>query len=456
MKDLKVLLPVEDLPTHWYNILPDLPKPLPPPLDPRTLRPPKPELLMRIFAKECILQEVSQERRIPIPEEVKEAYLRIGRPTPLHRALRLEKKLGTPARIFFKREDLSPAGSHKPNTAIAQAYYAAKDGVERLTTETGAGQWGTALSLACAMFGLQCTVYMTRSSYQQKPYRRTVMELYGSKVYPSPSDQTNVGRSFLAKDPNHPGSLGLAISEAVEDCLSDQRAKYSLGSVLNHVLLHQTVVGQEAKKQMEALGEYPDVITGCIGGGSNYAGLCYPFMEDKLKGKASSDFVAVEPTAVPSTTKGVYAYDYGDTGKLTFLAKMFTVGYIFQCPPIHAGGLRYHGKAPSMSLLINEGYMRSVAYSQNEALETGRLFAQTEGIVPAPETNYAIKAAVDVAIECKRTGKQKTILLNFSGHGLLDLKAYEDFMSGRLPDFAASPKMIEESLANLPAVQQML
>jgi len=452
MRDVKVLLPVEDLPTHWYNILPDLPKPLPPPLNPSTMKPMEPGPLMRVFAKECVLQEVSPERRIQIPEEVREAYLRLGRPSPLHRALRLEKKLGTPARIFFKREDLSPAGSHKPNTAIAQAYYNAKEGVQRLTTETGAGQWGTALSLACAMFGLGCTVYMTRSSYEQKPYRRVIMELYGSKVYPSPSDKTNVGKSFLAKDPNHPGSLGLAISEAIEDCLSDEEAKYSIGSVANHVLLHQTIVGQEAKKQMEALGTYPDVITGCIGGGSNYAGLCYPFMEDKLKGKANSEFIAVEPTAVPSTTGGKYAYDYGDTGKMTFLLKMFTVGHTFQCPPIHAGGLRYHGKAPTMSLLIKEGYMKSVAYNQNETLEAGRLFTQTEGIVPAPETNYAIKAAIDVANQCKKTGERKTILLNFSGHGLLDLKAYEDFMSGRLPDFAASQKMIAESLTSLPAV----
>ncbi len=452
IEDIKVQLDPKELPPNWYNIIPDLPKPLPPPLNPKTLKPMEPEPLLRIFAKECIRQEISTERFIPIPEEVREAYYRIGRPTPLYRASRLERALDTPAKIYYKREDLSPAGSHKPNTAIAQAYYAAKEGVKRLTTETGAGQWGTALSLACAMFGLDCTVYMTRSSYLQKPYRRVIMELYGSKVYPSPSDRTKVGKSFYQKDPNHPGSLGIAISEALEDCLSREDTKYSLGSVLNHVLLHQTVVGQEAKRQMEVLGEYPDVIVGCIGGGSNYAGLCYPFMRDKLTKGTKTEFIAVESTAVPSTTMGRYAYDYADTGEMTPLLKMFTVGHTFQCPPIHAGGLRYHGKAPTMSLLINEGFMRSVAYLQKEALEAGRIFTRTEGIVPAPETNYAVKAAIDMALECKRTGQRRIILLNFSGHGLLDLKAYEDFMEGKLADFKATQAMVVESLAALPRV----
>lgn len=447
---IKALLSVEDIPKQWYNILPDLPEPLPPPLDPGTMQPAPPDPFFRLFAKELVMQEVSQERYINIPEDLREAYIRIGRPSPLQRATRLEKALGTPAKIYFKREDLNPAGSHKPNTAIAQAYYNAKQGIERLTTETGAGQWGTALALSCALFGLGLTVFMTRASFLQKPYRKSLMEVYGAEVHASPSDKTSAGRKFLEKDKSHPGSLGIAISEAIEACLANENYRYSLGSVLNHVLLHQTVVGLEAKKQMEWFGHYPDYVVGCIGGGSNYAGLAYPFMHDKLKSGKDTEFVAAEPKAVPSTTKGLYAYDFGDTGMMTPLLKMYTVGHDFLCPPIHAGGLRYHGKAPSLCLLVNKGYMQSVAYHQREVLEAGMLFAKTEGLVAAPETCHAIKGVIDIAARCKQSGESKVILFNYSGHGLLDLRAYEDFMEGKMVDFEATPEMIKESLATLP------
>ncbi len=450
---LKAVLTADRLPTEYYNIQHDLPEPLPPPLDPKSLQPMSPEPLLRLFAKECVMQEVSQEEFIPIPEEVREAYLRLGRPTPLYRAARLEQRLGTPAKIFFKREDLNPAGSHKPNTAIPQAYYHKKEGTERLTTETGAGQWGSALALAAALFDIDLTVYMTRSSYVQKPYRKTLMEVYGAEVHPSPSPRTNAGKSFLAKDPEHPGSLGIAISEAIEDCVTHDNTKYSLGSVLNHVLTHQSIVGQEAKLQMEEFGEDPDYIVGCIGGGSNYAGLSYPFMRDKLKGKSEAQFIAAEPKAVPSTTRGEYRYDFADTGEMTPLIKMFTVGHTYQCPPIHAGGLRYHGKAPSMSMLIDKGFMRSVAYSQNEVMEAGILLAQTEGIVAAPETNHAVKAAIDIALECKKKDEPKTILFNLSGHGLLDLKAYDDKLSNTLVDYDPDPATLNSSIAAIPTVR---
>ncbi len=446
LTQLKSVLPTDKLPRNYYNILHDLPGPLPPPLDPKTMQPVSPEALLRLFAKELIMQEVSSEEYIPIPEEVREAYIMLGRPTPLHRATRLEQKLKTPARIYFKREDLNPAGSHKPNTAIAQAYYHKKEGTERLTTETGAGQWGSALALATSLFDIDLTVYMTRSSFLQKPYRKILMEVYRANVHPSPSSVTNVGRKFLAENPDHPGSLGIAISEAVEDCITHDNTKYSLGSVLNHVLTHQSVVGQEAVLQMEDLDADPDYIVGCIGGGSNYAGLSYPFMKEKLRGKSKAEFVAVEPKAVPSTTKGEYRYDYGDTGEMTPLMKMYTVGHTYQCPPIHAGGLRYHGKAPSMSMLIDKGYMRSVAYSQNEIMEAGLLFAQTEGIVAAPETNHAIKGAIDLALECKRKNEKKVILFNLSGHGLLDLKAYEDRLTNSLSDYEPDLSSIRTSL----------
>ena len=450
---LKSVLSSDKLPAAYYNIQHDLPEPLPPPLDPRTMQPMAPEPLLRLFAKECVMQEVSTQEFIPIPDEVREAYLRLGRPTPLHRAARLEAKLKTPAKIFYKREDLNPAGSHKPNTAIAQAYYHRKEGTERLTTETGAGQWGSALALAAAMFDIDLTVYMTRSSYEQKPYRRTLMEVYGAEVHSSPSSRTSAGRKFLEKDPNHPGGLGIAISEAVEDCITHDNTKYALGSVLNHVLTHQSVIGQEAKLQMEEFGEDPDYIVGCIGGGSNYAGLAYPFMKDKLRGKSDAEFVASEPKAVPSTTRGSYRYDFADSGEMTPLIKMHTVGHTYQCPPIHAGGLRYHGKAPSMCMLIDKGFMRSVSYSQNEVMEAGVLMAQTEGIVPAPESNHAVKAAIDLALRCKQKNEAKTILFNLSGHGLLDLKAYEDKLANRLVDFEPDEGALAQALAALPVVR---
>ncbi len=450
--ELKAILSMDKLPTQYYNIQHDLPEPLPPPLDPKTLQPMSPEPLLRLFAKECVMQEVSREEFIPIPDEVREAYLRLGRPTPLYRATRLEQKLRTPAKIFFKREDLNPAGSHKPNTAIAQAYYHQKEGTERLATETGAGQWGSALALAAALFDIDLTVYMTRSSYDQKPYRRTLMEVYGAEVFASPSSRTSAGRKFLSQDPNHPGSLGLAISEAIEDCVTHDNTKYALGSVLNHVLTHQSVIGQEAKLQMEEFEEEPDFIVGCIGGGSNYAGLAYPFMRDRLRGESRAEFIAAEPKAVPSTTRGSYRYDFADTGEMTPLVKMHTVGHTYQCPPIHAGGLRYHGKAPSMGMLIEKGYMRSVAYSQNEVMEAGILLAQTEGIVAAPESNHAVKAAIDIALECKRTNVPKTILFNLSGHGLLDLKAYEDKLANKLVDFEPDQAYLDRALEAVPSV----
>ncbi len=449
---LKTILAPDELPANYYNIQHDLPEPLPPPLDPGTLKPMQPEPLLRLFAKECVMQEVSTEEYIPIPEEVREAYLRLGRPTPLYRAYRLEEKLRTPAKIFFKREDLNPAGSHKPNTAIPQAYYHKKEGTKRLTTETGAGQWGSALALATALFDIDLTVYMTRSSYDQKPYRRTLMEVYGAEVFASPSQRTKVGTKFLQKDPAHPGGLGIAISEAIEDCVTHDGTKYSLGSVLNHVLTHQSVVGQEARLQMQVLDTDPDYIVGCIGGGSNFAGLSYPFMREKLRGRSDAEFVAAEPKAVPSTTKGSYRYDFADTGETTPLLKMYTVGHSYQCPPIHAGGLRYHGKAPSMCMLIDKGYMRSVAYSQNEVMDAGVLFAQTEGIVPAPESNHAVKAAIDIALECKKRAEAKTILFNLSGHGLLDLKAYEDKLAGKLVDYEPDPAALSAAMQSLPAV----
>ena len=452
--ELKAVLSQDELPRNYYNIQHDLPEPLPPPLDPRTMQPMSPEPLLRLFAKECIMQEVSTQEFIPIPDEVREAYLRLGRPTPMYRATRLERELKTPAKIYFKREDLNPAGSHKPNTAIAQAYYHRKEGTERLTTETGAGQWGSALALATSLFDIDLTVYMTRSSYEQKPYRRTLMEIYGAEVHPSPSPRTGAGRKYFDKDPGHPGSLGIAISEAVEDCVTHDNTKYALGSVLNHVLMHQSVIGQEAKLQMEEFGEDPDFVVGCIGGGSNFAGLAYPFMRDKLRGRSDAEFLAAEPKAIPSTTRGSYRYDYGDTAGTAPLVKMHTVGHAYQCPPIHAGGLRYHGKAPSLCMLIDKGFMRSVAYSQNEVMEAGILLAQTEGVVAAPETAHAVKAAIDIALECRRKNEAKTILFNFSGHGLLDLKAYEDKLANRLVDYEPDEGTLSEALKSVPVVPQ--
>ncbi|MBI4258256.1 MAG: TrpB-like pyridoxal phosphate-dependent enzyme, partial [Thaumarchaeota archaeon] len=377
-KEHTVFLNPDEIPTSWYNISPDLPGPPDPYLDPQDMKPINPAKMLRLFAQELVMQEVSTERFIKIPDELLDAYLRLPRPTPLVRAKRLEAYLKTPAQIYYKCEYLSPAGSHKPNTALAQAYYNKKQGIERVVTETGAGQWGSALAMSSALFGLKCRVYMVRISYKQKPGRRVMMETYGAEVIPSPSSKTRFGKSLVEKDPEHHGSLGIAITEAIEDTLTDEKTRYCLGSLLNHVLTHQSIVGLEAKKQFEMIDVYPDVICGCIGGGSNYAGFAYPFMMDKLKGKTSTDFVACEPKAVPSTTKGAYTYDYGDSGEMTPLVKMYTLGHKYAAPPIHSGGLRYHGKAPSLCLLINKGYMRSVAYHQTEVFEAARILAQTE------------------------------------------------------------------------------
>lgn len=428
----KVLLTVDEVPKRWYNILADLPEPLPMPLNPATKEPIGPEALAPIFPLEVIKQEVSQDRYVNIPEEVSEAYLRLGRPTPLYRAHRLEEALKTPAKIFYKREDLSPTGSHKPNTAIAQAYYASKEGAERLTTETGAGQWGSALSLACTYFDLACTVFMVRVSYEQKPYRKYVMQVFGSEVYPSPSTVTEFGRQLLKGAPDHPGSLGIAISEALEAAVKDDATKYSLGSVLNHVLLHQTVIGQEARAQMEQLDLYPDAIVGCVGGGSNFAGLAYPFLGEVLRGESEAEFYAIEPRAVPSLTEGSYEYDFGDTAEMTPLLKMFTLGHNFIPPKIHAGGLRYHGAAPTLSLLVRTGHVEARAYDQVASYEAGALFARTEGIIPAPETNHAVKGAIEQALEAKERDEERVILFNLSGHGLLDMEGFAQFMQGQL------------------------
>lgn len=442
-----VLLPPDEIPTSWYNIQSDLPDALAPLLNPSTFEPVDPTTLERIFAKELIRQEVSKERYVKIPDEVLDAYLSIPRPTPLIRAKRLEAFLKTPAQIFFKCEYASPTGSHKSNTSIAQAYYNKAQGVERLATETGAGQWGTALAMACTLFDLKCRIYMVRVSYQQKPGRRTMAEIYGAEVVPSPSDKTEFGRKLLKENSNHPGTLGIAISEALQDALTDEKTRYSLGSVLNHVLLHQTIIGLEAKKQFEMIDVYPDVICGCVGGGSNYAGFCFPFMMDRLSDKVDPEFVACESKAVPHTTKGEYTYGFGDTAQLTPLLKMLTLGHEYACPPIHAGGLRYHGMAPAISYLISKGYMRSVAYHQNEVFEAARILARTEGVIIAPESAHNLKYAIDEALRCKRTSEKKVIAFNCSGHGLLDLSAYESFLAGKLVDYEAAeikvPKYID-------------
>ena len=447
----KILLSESDIPRQWYNINPDLPKPLDPPLNPQTGKPLGPDDLSILFPMELIMQEVSMDRFIDIPQELIDIY-RMWRPTPLVRADRLEKFLGTPAKIYYKNESVSPAGSHKPNTAVAQAYYNMKEGNKRLTTETGAGQWGSALSFAGNLFGLDITVYMVRVSYDQKPYRKTMIRLWGAEVFPSPTDRTDAGRAILAQDPNSPGSLGIAISEAVEDAVkSGGKAKYSLGSVLNHVLLHQTVVGLEAKKQFEKVGDYPDVLVGCVGGGSNFGGFVFPFIPDKIKGEKIK-ILAVEPEACPTITKGPFAYDYGDTAKMAPIAKMYTLGHDFVPAGIHAGGLRYHGMAPQVSLLAHEKVIEAVAIPQTRAFEAGVMFAKTEGIIPAPETTHAIGVAIDEALKCKETGEKKVIAFNFSGHGHLDLSAYEAYLDGKIKDFAYPEEKIKESLSKLPKV----
>ncbi len=422
----------DELPRNYYNIQADLSSPLLPPLDPAGKEPLNPGKLAPIFPQEIIRQEISLQKHIGIPEEVREAYLHLGRPTPLYRAIRLERRLKTPARIYYKREDLNPCGSHKPNTAIAQAYYAMKEGVEALSTETGAGQWGTALSYATMNFGLRCKVFMVRISYEQKPYRKTLMKVYGAEVHPSPSRVTAIGRKFLEGNSEHPGSLGLAISEALESAVSSPNTKYSLGSVLNHVLMHQTIIGQELQMQLNLLDEQPDYMIGCVGGGSNFGGFAFPMMERKMKKKINTRFIAVEPTAAPTLTKGKYEYDFGDTGQMTPLLKMYTLGHAFVPPKIHAGGLRYHGMAPLISLLANQKHIESRAVGQKRVFEAAALFSQTEGIVPAPESSHAIRVAIDEALACKRKNEKKTIVFNLSGHGLLDLQGYEQFLNGEL------------------------
>lgn len=430
--DKRVTLDIDDIPRRWYNILPDLPEPMAPPLNGKTKEPMKPEELGVIFPKALLEQEVSMERYIDIPEEVREKYILLNRPSPLQRAFNLERVLNTPAKIYFKREDLSPTGSHKTNTSFPQAYYNMKEGIEKLTTETGAGQWGSALSLACNIFGLGCEVYMVRISFDQKPYRRNVMETYGATVYPSPSERTEAGRRILEKHPDTSGSLGIAISEAVEMAVKDEKTNYSLGSVLNHVMLHQTVIGEEVLKQLEILDLTPDYMIGCTGGGSNFAGFTFPLIGLKLKGKVETEFIATEPKSVPSLSGGRYDYDYGDTAGYTPLLKMYTLGHDFIPPSIHAGGLRYHGMAPTVSLLRKAGVINPVTFDQLETFEAGVMFARTEGIIPAPETNHAIKAAIDIALEAKRTKEEKVIVFNLSGHGLLDLSGYDKYLSGSL------------------------
>ncbi|HEX7575366.1 MAG TPA: TrpB-like pyridoxal phosphate-dependent enzyme [Candidatus Methanoperedens sp.] len=433
MERTKILLDENDIPRKWYNILPDMPTPLSPPLNPGTKEPISPKDLSPIFPMELIKQEVSQERFISIPEEVREIY-KLWRPSPLYRAHHLEASLKTPAKIFYKYEGVSPAGSHKPNTAIPQAYYNMKEGMQRLATETGAGQWGSALALASNYFDLKCTVYMVKISYQQKPYRKSLMHLWGADVIPSPSNKTNSGRKILEKHPDSPGSLGISISEAIEDAATHEDTHYALGSVLNHVMLHQTVIGQETKEQLAMVDEYPDHIIGCVGGGSNFAGMSFPFLMDKLSGKKDTNVIAVEPTACPSLTCGEFRYDFGDTAGLTPLLKMYTMGHEYVPPSIHAGGLRYHGDSPIVSQLYADKLIDAVAYHQTEVFEAAVKFARTEGIVPAPESAHAIKCAMDKALECKKSGEKKTILFTLSGHGHFDMGSYDSYFSGNMKD----------------------
>jgi len=448
MTQNRYTLSERDIPKSWYNVIPDLPAPLPPPLHPGTGRPAGPEDLAAIFPMQLIEQEVTAAPTVPIPEPVLDV-LRMWRPTPLYRAHRLEKALATPARIFFKYEGVSPAGSHKTNTSVAQAYYNSVAGVKRIATETGAGQWGSALAYACNVFGLECMVYMVKCSYFQKPHRRTMMECWGANCIPSPSDRTAAGRRILADDPECPGSLGIAISEAVEDAASRQDTNYSLGSVLNHVLLHQTVIGQEAIEQMKLADAFPDVIIGCCGGGSNFAGLAFPFVPYKAAGKAIR-LVGVEPAACPSMTKGVYAYDFGDKSGMTPLLKMDTLGHDFIPVGIHAGGLRYHGMAPLVSLLHREGVVEAVSYPQLKCFEAAITFCRAEGIIVAPETSHAVCCAIDEALKAKEEGKEKTILFNLSGHGHFDMAAYDKYFARELTDYEHPEEKIREALEHLP------
>lgn len=446
------MLTEKEVPTAWYNIQADMPNLPKPPLHPATRQPIGPEDLVPIFPMELIKQEVTRERWVPVPEEVLDIY-RLWRPSPLIRALRLEKALDTPAHIYYKYEGVSPAGSHKLNTAVPQAYYNKQAGIKRLATETGAGQWGSALAMACNFFGLDCTVYMVKISYQQKPYRRILMEVFGAQVLASPSEQTQSGRAILAGDPDSPGSLGIAISEAVEDAATHTDTNYSLGSVLNHVLLHQTVVGLESKLQMEKAGEYPDVVIGCVGGGSNYAGFCFPFLQDQLAGKSKTRFVAVEPTACPTLTRGLHAYDFGDVAGLTPFVYMYTLGKDFIPPTIHAGGLRYHGDAPLLCQLVADGFIEAKAYDQPQVFEAAVRFAQAEGIVPAPEAAHAIRCVIDEALQAREAGETRVILFNLSGHGHFDLSAYDAYLSGKIQDYALPEEELQRSLMRLPKVE---
>ncbi len=426
----RILLDNEDVPKNYVNILPQLAEPLAPPINPETGDPVSPEMLMAIFAVECVKQEMSPDKLVPIPEEVREAYVKYGRPTPLQRAVGLEAALNTPARIYYKREDASPTGSHKLNTALTQAYYAKKEGVSRYATETGAGQWGSAVALACAHFGIEAMVYMVRVSYEQKAFRGTLMRAYGAEIVPSPSDRTKFGRKINKEFPGHPGTLGIAISESLEDTLSREDTKYTIGSVLNHVLLHQSVIGQETMVQLEKIDETPDKVIGCVGGGSNFAGIAYPFMADSRF--EATEFVGVEPIACPSMTEGEFRYDFGDTAGITPKIKMHSLGKDFTPPEIHAGGLRYHGVAPTISALVNEGRIRPVAYDQISVLESALMFARAEGVIPAPETAHAVKAAIDAALEAKKSGSESVIVFNLSGHGHFDMGAYAALMDGAL------------------------
>ncbi len=445
----KIFLSEKEMPKAWYNIQADLKSPLPPPLNPATGEPITPDMLSPIFPMNLIEQEVSTQRWIDIPDEVLKRLL-MWRPTPLSRAYSLERFLGTPAHIYFKNEGVSPPGSHKPNTAVPQAYYNKIFGTKRLTTETGAGQWGSALAYACNQFGLELKIYMVRVSYNQKPYRRIMMETWNGKCVPSPSSHTNAGRKFIEKDPEHPGSLGIAISEAIEDAVTSKDTKYSLGSVLNHVLMHQTVIGLEAEKQLAMAGEYPDIIIGCAGGGSNFAGLSFPFIRDKIHGK-DIKIIACEPTSCPTMTRGHYLYDFGDTAQTTPLLAMCSIGHNFVPAPIHAGGLRYHGMAPLVSKLYMDGLIEARAYNQLETFAAGITFARTEGFVPAPETNHAIACVIEEAKKAKEEGKEKVILMNWSGHGIIDLPSYDAYMAGKLQDYALPDEEIEKLVKELDA-----
>ena len=448
----RFLLSEKDIPKTWYNVQPDLPGPLPPVIHPGTKQPVGPDDFAPLFPMQLILQEVSQDREIEIPEPVREVY-QLWRPTPLIRARRLERALDTPAHIYYKYEGVSPVGSHKPNTAVAQAFFNKQEGVKAIATETGAGQWGSALAMACHFFGIDCEVAMVKVSYEQKPYRRIMMQSYGAKVFPSPSDRTQAGRNALAMDPNHPGSLGLAISEAVEMVATAGGAKkYSLGSVLNHVLLHQTVIGLEAMKQFELAGEGPDIMIGCIGGGSSFSGFVLPFVGKELKNGRGTRFIAVEPTAAPSLTKGKYIYDFGDSAATLPLVKMYTLGHSFIPAPIHAGGLRYHGMAPIVCYLYDTKVIEAVAVPQNPVFEAALQFANTEGIIPAPEPAHAIRVAIDEALKCKESGEKKVIAFNLCGHGHFDMGAYDSYLQGKLDDYEYPAAAVTEALKQVPVL----